>query len=111
MNTVTLGWPPRECSPNWRGHWAKKAKAAKAYKLACWALAKEAKVTAPAEGQIRLIIEFIPPDRRHRDMDNMLASVKAGIDGLALAMGVNDNRFALTLSVSDRVGGMVKVTI
>ena len=31
-NQINLPWPPRELSPNARVHWAKKAKAAKAYK-------------------------------------------------------------------------------
>ena len=111
MNSVTFGWPQRELSPNWRGHWSKKAKAAKAYRLDCFYLAKEAGITAPAEGQIALRIEFVPPDRRPRDLDNMLASVKSGLDGLAEALKVNDKRFTLALSVSDQIGGMVWVRV
>ena len=111
MTSVILPWPPRELSPNSRTHWAKKAKAAKAYRLDCFYLAKEAKVTAPKEGPINLHIEFVPPDRRPRDLDNMLASIKSGLDGLAEALGVNDKRFTLTLSVVYGIGGMVKVRI
>ena len=111
MIEVTFGWPPRELSPNARVHWSKKAGAAKAYKTACWAITKEAKATAPAEGPIPLRIEFVPPDRRPRDLDNMLASIKHGLDGLALALGVNDKRFTLALSVSEGIGGMVRVTL
>lgn len=108
---ATFPWPPRELSPNARGHWSKKAKAAKAYRLVCFYLAKEAGMAAPADGPVNLRIEFVPPDRRPRDLDNMLASIKSGLDGLAEAIGVNDKRFTLTLSVSDQVGGMVKVGI
>jgi crossover junction endodeoxyribonuclease RusA len=108
---VTLGWPPSILSPNARAHWTKRAIAAKKYKTACWALALEAKLAAPAEGPIELAIEFVPPDNRHRDLDNMLASIKAGLDGLALALGVNDRRFRLRLSVADRIGGMVIVRV
>lgn len=111
MNSVTFPWPPRELSPNSRCHWARKAKAAKAYRLDCFYLAKEAGVTAPAEGPISLRIEFVPPDRRGRDIDNMLASIKSGLDGLAQALTVNDKRFTLALSVADSIGGMVKVSI
>lgn len=32
---VILPWPPKELSPNFRGHWAKLARAKKAYRLAC----------------------------------------------------------------------------
>jgi crossover junction endodeoxyribonuclease RusA len=109
---ITLPWSPKELSPNnHHVHWAKKARAAKKYKTACWALALEAKLEAPAEGPIDLYIEFVPPDRCGRDLDNMLASIKSGLDGLALALGVNDRRFRLRLSVSDQVGGMARVRV
>jgi crossover junction endodeoxyribonuclease RusA len=111
MNSVTFPWPPSELSPNSRCHWARKAKAAKAYRRDCFYLAKEAGVTAPAEGPISLRIEFVPPDRSGRDIDNMLASIKSGLDGLAQALTVNDKRFTLALSVADSIGGMVKVSI
>jgi crossover junction endodeoxyribonuclease RusA len=108
---VTLPWPPSVLSPNARVHWTKKSKAAKSYKTACWALTKEARLVAPANGPIDLDIEFVPPDRRHRDLDNMLASIKHGLDGVALALGVNDRRFRLRLSVSEGIGGMVKISL
>ena len=111
MNAVTFGWPPKELSPNARVHWSKKSKAAKAYRLDCFYLAKEARITARESGPISLHIEFVPPDRRGRDLDNMLASIKSGLDGLAEALKVNDNRFTLTLSVADRIGGMVQIEV
>lgn len=108
---ATFPWPPRELSPNARCHYMQKHKAAKAYRLDCFYLAKEAGMAAPADGPVNLRIEFVPPDRRHRDWDNMLGSIKYLLDGLAEAIGVNDRRFTLTLAVSDQVGGMVKVGI
>ena len=111
MNAVTFGWPPKELSPNARVHWSKKSKAAKAYRLDCFYLAKEARITAREDGPISLRIEFVPPDRRGRDLDNMLASIKSGLDGLAEALKVNDKRFTLTLSVADRIGGMVQIEV
>lgn len=111
MNTVTLGWPPRECSPNWRGHWSKKAKAAKAYRLDCFYLAKEAKLAIDFEGPIHLWISFNKPSRRAMDEDNMIASMKSGLDGLAEALKVNDSRFVLHPFVSDRIAGSVEVRL
>jgi crossover junction endodeoxyribonuclease RusA len=32
-------------------------------------------------------------DKRHRDADNCLAAAKAGLDGMADALGVNDRHF------------------
>lgn len=109
--TVTLPWPPKQLSPNARVHWAVLSSAKKKYRAACFYLTKEAKLTAPADGQVSVEITFHPPCRRPRDMDNMLASIKAGLDGLADAMKTNDKRFELTLRVSDEIGGYVKVNV
>lgn len=109
--TVTLPWPPRELSPNGRAHWGAKARAAKQYRTACWALAKEAKVQIPDGDQIHLWIDFYPPSRRKRDADNCLASIKNGLDGLADALGVNDSRFVVHPMLREEIGGMVKVRI
>ena len=63
------------------------------------------------EGMIQLEIEFFPPDRRHRDDDNMIGAFKHGRDGMALAWNVNDKRFRCSYKVSDQIGGMVKVRL
>lgn len=109
--TVTLPWMPKGLSPNDRMHWSKKAPITKAYKEACWALCKEVNLQAPETGRIHLWIDFYPPDKRHRDDDNLVASFKAGRDGIALALGIDDKKFICHPFVSDQVGGMVKVRI
>lgn len=109
---VTLPWPPKALNPNTRhAHWSIKAKAAKAYRTACKAIAQASSMKAPNTPKIALWIEFVPPDRRHRDDDNLVASFKAGRDGLADALGVDDRRFVCRHTVSDEVGGMVRVSI
>ena len=109
---IDLPWPPKELSPNARVHWTKKAKAAKAYRLECFILAKAAGITAP-EGKILWTVEFFPPSRRAYDDDNLLARMKSARDGIADALGVDDRRFVTQFSVSETVikGGMVRVTI
>lgn len=113
MIEVVLPWPPKDLSPNARLHWAKRSKAAKAYRTECgWhvrAACQQPKF-APS-GPITLDIEFVQPDRRGRDLDNMLASIKAGIDGIADALGVNDRRFVFRIRRSEQIGGMVNVRI
>ena len=39
---------------------------------------------------------FHPPDKRKRDVDNVIASLKALIDGLADAWGIDDSEFLIT---------------
>ena len=107
---VVLPWPPRTLSPNAREHWGAVANAKKKYRLAAYMLAKQSKWDFPADGAIHLDIEFIPPNRRAHDLDNCLAAIKAGLDGLADGWGVNDKRFTLTIKKADRVGGMVKIS-
>lgn len=111
MNTVTLPWPPKALSPNSRTHWAKKSPITKAYKRACWALTLEAAMVVPDSPKLALWLDFYPPDRRHRDDDNMVASFKAGRDGIAQALGIDDKRFRTFPFVSDQIGGFIKVRI
>jgi crossover junction endodeoxyribonuclease RusA len=73
-------------------------------------LARQMEWVFPKEGPIHLDIEFMPPNKRAHDLDNCLAAMKAGLDGIADAWGVNDQRFTLTIYKADRVGGMVKIT-
>lgn len=42
---------------------------------------------------IPLSLLFLMPDKRRRDLDNLLAGSKALIDGMAQALGVDDRRF------------------
>lgn len=97
MTVVLLPWPPRELSPNSRTHWRAKATRAKAYRADCHWLTRHAEPEAPADGPIPVRITFCPRDKRKRDLDNMLASFKAGLDGVADALGVDDSRFEITI--------------
>lgn len=89
---VILPWPPKELSPNARVHWSKRSKAAKAYRHACRMLFMQAGITAP-EGKVTLSLEFVPPTRHAMDDDNLIARFKAGRDGIADAIGIDDKHF------------------
>ncbi|WP_312905408.1 RusA family crossover junction endodeoxyribonuclease [Stutzerimonas nitrititolerans] len=110
---IILPWPPKELSPNARVHWAKKSKAAKQYRAECFLLTKKAGIAAPLADEILFALEFVPPDRRKRDDDNLLASCKALRDGVADALGIDDNRFITQLRISRATvkGGEVRVRI
>lgn len=110
-DSVILGWPNPVMAPNARTHWGKKATAVKLYRKECWARATSAKLAADWEGPIHLWLTFVPPDRRKRDDDNLIASFKAGRDGLADALGIDDARFITHASISKEVGGMVLVRL
>lgn len=114
MMRVDLPWPDRDLHPNARAHWSVRAKAARqAREFAAWA-AKAAGVRGwVRDGEISVCVAFYPPDRRKRDLDGCLASIKSHLDGIADALGVDDSRFALSLRMCwEQPGaGMVRVEI
>lgn len=94
---IQFPWPPKELSPNARSHFHAKARIAKAYREQAYWISRIDPLTLPADGEIPLLVEFFPPDARKRDLDNMLSSAKAMLDGFSDAHVVNDQRFTLTI--------------
>ena len=106
---LVLPWPPKELSPNARVHRMAKAKAAKAYRHACWALTKEARITLKRT-PVSIRVTFVPPTKQARDLDNCLAAIKSGLDGVADALKVNDKDFRpITIDIKHEVAGQVIV--
>ncbi len=112
---LTLPWPPSDLSPNARDHYLRKSRVTKAYREQAYWLTSGTGLgdfQLTDDGPITLAFTFHPPDRRKRDLDTMLSSVKAGIDGIADALGVNDVRFEYTLKRAEPVkNGQVVIHI
>lgn len=89
---IILPWPPAALSSNSRCHWAKKARATAKYRSDARLCTLAAKPSVPAEGDIALTVCFVPPHNRF-DVANLPAMLKAGLDGLADGLKVNDRRF------------------
>lgn len=102
--SVELPWPPKELSPNARHHWASAARFKKAYRTRCRAIGEASGLVLVPKGALKVSVHlaFFPPDRRARDWDNLVASMKSGLDGLADAMGVDDSKWRLSFDVSDK---------
>lgn len=114
MTELEFPFPPKEVSPNSRCHWAKKAKAAKTYRAAVYILCKQAAIALPeTTGKLHLWIDFYAPDKRVRDADNLLASAKNLVDGIAEYYQINDSRFMFHPWLKTEVikNGCVKVRI
>ena len=112
---VALPWPDRALHPNARAHWAKRAKLAKDQRGLAMLLAAAAgwhRVEWP-EGRLHVWIDAYPQDRRRRDADGLLSSLKSALDGIADAMGVDDRRFVPHPFVKDEVRkpGEVRIRI
>ncbi len=109
---LRLSWPSPALSSNARGHWSKKAKAVRAYRLEAWAVAKNRMV--PHWPHATLTFTFYPPDRQRRDAQNLPHMMKPVIDGIADAVGVDDHGFRCVFPsrLADPVkGGVVMVEI
>lgn len=108
---LTMPWPPRDLSPNARVHWAKLSKAKKAYRET-WAWQAKAQGAKRLDcAKLHVKLTFVPPNRRAHDLDNLLASIKAGIDGLSDVLGVDDRHWRFTIEKADTVGGYVLVEV
>lgn len=111
MTEIVLPWPPKELSPNARTHWARLAKVKKAYREACYWQAIEQGARPIKANGLHLTLTFVPPSRREYDLDNALARMKSGLDGLADVLGVDDKHWSLTIQKGEGIGGMVKVQV
>lgn len=115
MKELILPWPNRLLHPNARTHWATKAKAAKSARAEAYLLALCAhwnSADLPA-GPIHVWIDGYPRDRRRRDCDGLLSSMKWALDGIAEALGLDDARFVPHPRIHDKVvkGGEVRVRL
>jgi crossover junction endodeoxyribonuclease RusA len=120
MLSVELPFPPADLFPNRKNgrHWSStseiKSNASMcAYTLTYQAVSRYKGEWYPLTGDIPMTLTFIAPDKRHRDLDNMLAACKAYLDGVATALTVNDKQFGpiLLKRGEARKGGAVLVEI
>jgi crossover junction endodeoxyribonuclease RusA len=101
---ITLPWPDPRLSPNARIHWAAKSGPKKSARydamiatygaLGCGLQA--ARASLAGNEPIPVGITFYPPDKRRRDLDNCIGSLKAAQDAVAAALEVDDSRFVTT---------------
>lgn len=107
---IRLGWPNRALSPNARIDRRSVTPARKAAKAEGWAEAKRVGATIPADAHLE--ITFYPPNRQRRDLDNLLASLKPHLDGIARAAGVDDEGWSFTVRKGEPVkGGAVLIHV
>ena len=110
---IDLPWPSRILSPNCRAHWSGIARAKRtARNQAGWLARAAYGDTFKGCDSVTVSITYCPPDNRRRDADNIVASLKAALDGVADGIGVDDSRFVLRIAkgaVSD--GGRVLVEV
>jgi hypothetical protein len=63
-------------------------------------------------GRVHVDLCFYPKTDRARDMDNLIASMKGGLDGIGMALGVDDSRFDLSARMgAKKASACVLVTV
>ena len=92
MIEITLPWPDKALSPNARVHWARKAKAAAMAKNTAYALAHQFRNGDISGELFAFKLIFHPPDKRKRDIDNLISSGKNYWDGICLALNIDDSQ-------------------
>ena len=113
---VVLPWPSRGLSPNARCHWAVKRKLVLIARRIAYAETRrktDGRRAVP-DGRIGYRCSFYPPDKRARDEDYLIASMKSSLDGIAQALHVDDKFFHLLSPMvcePDRPNGHVEVDL
>ena len=115
MSEITLPWPDKALNPNSRNRWAK-IKAKEDAKNDAWWCAFEAtpvRFLQRKDTKLEAHYTFHPPDKRHRDIDNCLAMMKAAQDGVCEYIEINDHSIKRTILEWGEVvkGGKVVLTL
>ena len=113
---VVLPWPAHGLSPNARCHWVVKGKLVLIARRIAYAETRrktDGRRAVP-DGRIGYRCSFFPPDRRARDEDNLIASLKSSLDGIAQALRIDDKCFHLlepAVREPDRPHGHVEIDL
>jgi len=110
---IVLPLPPRELSPNVRPHWAAKARAVRRYREAAYLSALAERPARPLQAA-RVTSRFFFCNRRRRDRDNLLASLKPAFDGIADARMVANDAGMIHMPVEqyvDRTDPRVEIAV
>ncbi|MGP9790676.1 hypothetical protein [Roseinatronobacter sp. NSM] len=116
---VVLPWPAKEVWPNFirSNHWSKWQDKAKVQKEYAHYAAKEVigrqEVPRDREGKWKVHLHIFPPNLRRFDEDGVVGAQKSALDGIALALGVDDSLFAIshTIHAPHRPMGGVIVSV
>ena len=114
--SLDLPWPPAALNPNRaRGlHWATRREATALYRRECFLIAHQAilgrirrRHFLPLPTPVSATVTFWMPDRRRRDLDNLLAAMKPAWDGLVdagLLADDNADQLSITLKPPEYAG-------
>lgn len=112
--SIILPWPDSKLSPNSRVHYrVKMGIKAKAREEGAWIAMSETRPLFKKNARLQMQLIIHPPDKRGRDMDNILASLKSSLDGVFDGINYNDKQVRrIVLDYADVVPwGKIEVCI
>ncbi|MBM4019810.1 MAG: endodeoxyribonuclease RusA [Planctomycetes bacterium] len=110
---IVLPLPPRELSPNARPHYMAKARAVKRYRETAYLSSLAVRLVRPMQAA-KVTARFFFRTCRHRDRDNLLASLKPAFDGIADARVVGNDAGMIHMPVEqyvDRADPRVEIVV
>ena len=92
---IKLPYPNKDLMPNRKNgkHWGATVGAKNNAFSEAFYLTKEVVGTKKLAGKVAISLVFVQDDKRHRDLDNLLAASKSMLDGVAHALGIDDKNF------------------
>ena len=112
--TLSLPWPAPALWQNRPTHFMARSRAVKKHKHWAHNAAQAAGLKGKADPHARLVFAFHPDPKSRADLQNMPATAKAYIDGIAECMGVDDRHFRCAFPEQwgeRRKGGEVIITV
>ena len=109
---IVLPFPPASLAGHNKGHWRGKKLIIADQVRGAFKATENAEPQVPEFGDIPVSFLFVPPNRRG-DRVNFPIRIKPAIDGVALALGVNDRRFlpSYHFAAPDRDNPRVEIEI
>ena len=111
--SLVLPWPARACQPNSSVHPHTRSAARRAQRAEAAAAGLLTRDLPPGP-VLQAELLFVPPDRRRRDLDNLVASMKGALDGVFEEQGRDDRELRVItgyLAEPERAASRVELRI
>ena len=107
MLTIELPWPSADLNPNGRVHHMALHRARKAANRYAWGMTLSLMGPLGIKpgsfvGRVQVDLVFHPLTSARRDVDNLIASMKGQLDGIAAALGIDDSAFDISARMGEK---------
>lgn len=107
---IDLSFPPSDLTPHAKGNWKAKAAATKRYRQLCAKEAMAQGLRGMSTERVRARITIHRPNLR-RDYQNCISCFKAGVDGIADVIGIDDRYWTIDFVEGDLCRPLGRVVV